>query len=112
MDQVGSPTWSYDIATTISQLLPPKATGIYHFTNSGVISWYDFAIAIFEEAKALNIPLKIEQVFPITTAEYPTPAKRPAYSVLSSKKVTEILGNPPSYWRSSLRKMLKQMNNS
>lgn len=109
VDQVGSPTWSYDIATTITQLSSQQATGIYHFTNSGVTSWYDFAIAIFEEAKALEIPLKIEQVFPITTAEYPTPAKRPAYSVLSGKKITDILGNPPPYWRSSLRKMLQQM---
>ncbi|MGK7933086.1 MAG: dTDP-4-dehydrorhamnose reductase [Microcystaceae cyanobacterium] len=109
MDQVGSPTWSYDIAITITQLLSKQAKGIYHFTNSGVISWYDFAMAIFEEAKALNIPLTIEQVLPITTAEYPTPAKRPAYSVLSSKKVSDVLGNPPPYWRASLRKMLQQM---
>ncbi len=108
MDQVGSPTWSKDIGKTITELLKQKATGIYHFTNTGVTSWYDFAIAIFSEAKALGIPLKVQQVIPITTAEYPTPAKRPAYSVLSGKKVTEALGYYPAYWRNSLKEMLKE----
>jgi dTDP-4-dehydrorhamnose reductase len=110
MDQVGTPTYSEDIAKTIYQLLTHQATGIYHFTNSGVISWYDFAIAIFEEAEALKIPLSIQEVYPITTSEYPTPAKRPAYSVLSSQKITELLGNYPPYWRSSLRKMLSKLS--
>ncbi len=107
IDQVGSPTWSRDIAETIAELIKVEATGIYHFTNSGVASWYDFAIAIFAEAKALGMPLKIEQILPITTAEYPTPAKRPAYSVLSGRKITEAIEQCPPYWRNSLQKMLK-----
>jgi len=108
-DQVGSPSWAKDIADAIAQLLQSEATGIYHFTNSGVVSWYDFAIAIFEEARVLGFPLKVQRVIPITTADYPTPAVRPAYSVLSGKKITETLGNYPPYWRDSLRKMLKQL---
>ena len=108
-DQVGSPSWAKDIADAIAQLLQSEATGIYHFTNSGVVSWYDFAIAIFEEARALGFPLKVQRVIPITTADYPTPAVRPAYSVLSGKKITDILGDYPPYWRDSLRKMLKQL---
>ncbi len=108
-DQVGSPSWTKDIATAIAQLLQTEATGIYHFTNSGVASWYDFAIAIFEEAKALGFPLKVQRVIPITTADYPTPATRPAYSVLSGKKITDTLGDYPPYWRDSLRKMLKDL---
>jgi dTDP-4-dehydrorhamnose reductase len=108
-DQVGSPTWARDIAGAITELLVNPTTGIYHFTNSGVASWYDFAIAIFEEAKQLGFPLKVRQVIPITTAEYPTPAKRPAYSVLSGKKISTVLGTYPSYWRDSLRQMLKQL---
>ena len=108
-DQVGSPSWAKDIADAIAQLLQSETTGIYHFTNSGVVSWYDFAIAIFEEARALRFPLKVQRVIPITTADYPTPAVRPAYSVLSGKKITETLGDYPPYWRDSLRKMLKQL---
>jgi dTDP-4-dehydrorhamnose reductase len=108
-DQVGSPSWAKDIADAIAQLLQTDARGIYHFTNSGVVSWYDFAIAIFEEARALGFPLKVQRVIPITTADYPTPATRPAYSVLSGKKITETLGNYPPYWRDSLRKMLKEL---
>ena len=108
-DQVGSPSWAKDIADAIAQLLQTDASGIYHFTNSGVVSWYDFAIAIFEEARTLGFPLKVQRVIPITTADYPTPAVRPAYSVLSGKKITETLGDYPPYWRDSLRKMLKQL---
>lgn len=108
-DQVGSPSWAKDIAYAIARLLQSETTGIYHFTNSGVVSWYDFAIAIFEEARALGFPLKVQRVIPITTADYPTPAVRPSYSVLSGKKITETLGDYPPYWRDSLRKMLKQL---
>jgi dTDP-4-dehydrorhamnose reductase len=112
-DQIGSPTWSYDIAVAITQLLDKSGQdaniqGTYHFTNSGVASWYDFAIAIFEEAKELGFPLKIARVLPITTAEYPTPTQRPAYSVLSKVKITETLGVYPPHWRESLRKMLAE----
>jgi dTDP-4-dehydrorhamnose reductase len=115
-DQVGTPTWTKDIALAITKLSrlslengEKPATGIYHFTNSGVASWYDLAIAIFEEGKKLGFPLKIRRVAPITTAEYPTPAKRPAYSVLSNRKLNKILGTYPPYWRDSLRQMLEQL---
>lgn len=113
VDQVGSPTWAKDIAAAITQLLinadnPP---GIYNFTNSGVASWFDLTKAIFEEAKISGIPLKIQRVIPITTAEYPTPAVRPAYSVLSGQKISQQLGYIPPYWRDSLKAMLKQLFN-
>jgi len=110
-DQIGSPTWTGDLAVTISQMishLQPENFGTYQYTNSGVASWYDFAIAIFEEAKQLGFPLKIQRVIPITTAEYPTPAKRPAYSVLSSAKISAVLGDYPPHWRQGLREMLKK----
>jgi dTDP-4-dehydrorhamnose reductase len=109
-DQIGTPTWSYDIAQVIYKLLLNDSNmGTYHFTNSGVASWYDFAIAIFAEAKQLGFPLKVKQVIPITTAEYPTPAQRPSFSVLSKNKITKVLGECPPYWRDSLRQMLKQV---
>jgi dTDP-4-dehydrorhamnose reductase len=112
-DQIGTPTWARSIAEAIAALIgtldhQPAPAGIYHFTNSGVASWYDFAIAIFEEARNIGIPLKIEQVLPITTTDYPTPAKRPNYSVLSLQDITPVLGQPPLHWRSALRLMLKE----
>jgi dTDP-4-dehydrorhamnose reductase len=110
VDQVGCPTWSKDIADAIIKLLNVEtASGVYHFTNSGAVSWYDFAQAIFEEARQIGFPLSVKQVIPITTEQYPTPAKRPAYSVLSGQKITPLLGTYPLYWRDSLKQMLKQI---
>lgn len=113
-DQVGTPTWSYDIANTISQMLTQlnltETREIYHFTNTGVASWYDLAMAIFEEAKNIGFPLTIKQVNPITTEEYPTPAKRPHYSVLSGKKTAKLLGYNAPYWRDSLKEMLMKLS--
>ena len=108
-DQIGTPTWAFNIADAIAQLtsLRPN-TGIYHYTNSGVASWYDFAVAIFEEAKQL-VPLKIQRVIPITTSEYPTPAKRPTYSVLSCRKISTVLNTYPPHWREGLRQMIKSV---
>lgn len=111
-DQIGSPTWAKDLAIAIAQMAPQlnsDTAGTYHYTNSGVCSWYDFAIAIFEEAKALGIPLQVQRVIPIATEEYPTPATRPPFSVLSLRKTTTLLGDPPPHWRHSLRKMLTEL---
>jgi dTDP-4-dehydrorhamnose reductase len=112
-DQIGSPTWTGDIASAIARLIPqlksPDNSGIYHYTNSGVASWYDFAVAIFEEAYQLGFPLKVRRVIPITTADYPTPAKRPAYSVLSCAKISAVLETPAPHWRHALRQMLAEL---
>ncbi|MEG4027452.1 MULTISPECIES: dTDP-4-dehydrorhamnose reductase [unclassified Microcoleus] len=108
-DQIGSPTWTGDLGAATSQIIPllgPETFGTYQYTNSGVCSWYDFAIAIFEEAAQLGFPLKVQRVIPITTAEYPTPAKRPAFSVLSTVKISALLGTYPPHWRQGLRQML------
>ncbi|MCZ0900710.1 sugar nucleotide-binding protein, partial [Microcoleus sp. HI-ES] len=108
-DQIVSPTWTGDLGAATShiiQLLGPETFGTYQYTNSGVCSWYDFAIAIFEEAAQLGLPLKVQRVIPITTAEYPTPAKRPAFSVLSTVKISALLGTYPPHWRQGLRQML------
>lgn len=112
-DQVGSPTWTGDLAGAIAQLISqmnPDLSGTYHYTNSGVASWYDLAVAIFEEARLLGFPLKVERVVPIATAQYPTPARRPAYSVLSCAKITADLGTYPPHWRQALRKMLQELS--
>lgn len=123
MDQIGSPTWAADLARAIAgftvralnaSTVPPAEPigGIYHVTNTGVISWYDFAVAIFEEAEALGYPLTVQRVVPITTDEYPLPAPRPAYSVLSGKKTAALLGDYLPYWRQSLRRMLADLHAS
>lgn len=116
-DQIGSPTWATDIARAIATLsthfLNPLEnnvpSGIFHFTNSGVASWYDFAVAIFEEARALGVSLKCDRVVPITTEDYPTPATRPAYSVLSCQKISTVLEAFPIHWRQALRQMLTEL---
>jgi dTDP-4-dehydrorhamnose reductase len=116
-DQIGTPTWSGDIAKAITGLaerfLTPDSSeapsGIYHFTNSGAASWYDFAVAIFEEAKTMGLPLTLQRVVPITTPEYPTPTQRPAYSVLSNQKIKSLLSGPAPQWRQSLRQMLTEL---
>ena len=113
VDQIGTPTWAKDIAITIAQLLqtvPLTDTAhIYHFTNTGVASWYDLAVTIFEEAQKIGFPLIVNEVIPVTTADYPTPAKRPVYSVLSTQKITKTLDKYSPYWRSSLQQMLQQL---
>lgn len=111
-DQIGAPTWAGQIAQAIAQLMPQlnsAIAGTYHYTNSGVASWYDFAIAIFEEAQQLGWQLQVERVVPITTADYPTPAQRPAYSVLSCGKISSVLGTSAPHWRQGLRQMLRQL---
>jgi dTDP-4-dehydrorhamnose reductase len=113
-DQIGTPTWAKTIASTIGQLLPKLdrkevESGTYHLTNSGVASWYDFAVAIFDEARSLGFPLQVKNVIPISTDEYPTPAVRPAYSVLSNKKLTQVLDRSLPHWRHDLSEMLKEL---
>ncbi|MEM6836032.1 MAG: dTDP-4-dehydrorhamnose reductase [Cyanobacteria bacterium P01_C01_bin.120] len=111
-DQVGCPTWSYDIAAALAALIPrvtASTYGIYHFTNSGAVSWYDFAVAIFEEAAALGWPLRVKTVLPITTNQYPTAAQRPAYAVLAGDKLAAVLHQTAPHWRVSLRKMLAEL---
>ncbi|MFB2981548.1 dTDP-4-dehydrorhamnose reductase [Microseira sp. BLCC-F43] len=111
-DQIGSPTWTGDLANAIANVIDKTPPGTYHYTNSGVASWYDFAVAIFEEASQLGWNLKVQRVIPITTPEYPTPAKRPAYSVLSCAKIAAVLGTYPPHWRQGLRQMLRDFSQS
>lgn len=104
-DQFGSPTYAADLAETILQIISYDKwqPGIYNYSNSGVISWYDFALAI----KALTGSNC--KVNPIPTSEYPTPAKRPAYSVLDTSKIQETFGIKLKGWRESLHVCLSQL---
>lgn len=108
-DQIGSPTWTQNLAQailSISSKITSETAGIYHYTNSGVCSWYDLAVATLEGAKQLGFSIKTKNIEPISSKEYPTPAKRPHYSVLSSQKISHLLETYPPHWQKSLHKML------
>ena len=108
-DQVGSPTWTTDISAAILVLVGKGKTGVFNYTNAGETSWHGFAAAILEEASALGFDIKTETVEPIPTSEYPTPARRPAYSVLDTSKIENCLDLPIPQWRDSLKNMLKEL---
>ncbi|MDA8963585.1 dTDP-4-dehydrorhamnose reductase, partial [bacterium] len=105
-DQIGSPTSAVDLSKSILSILPMvhnKTVKIFHYSNDGVCSWYDFAKAIFE-IKGITI-----QINPIYSSQYPTPAKRPFYSVFTKLKIKEEYNIKVPYWRDSLFKTLKNI---
>jgi len=115
-DQRGSPTWTVDLANVITRAAEAMqgtnasdVFGLYHYSDEGVASWYDFALAIIEEARGMGMELKCRELTPIPTTSYPTPAARPAYSVLNTKKIQKALVVKIPQWQSSLRGMLKEL---
>ena len=107
-DQLGSPTYAADLAEAILQIIESMQngnthTGIYQYSNTGVISWFDFATAI------RNISGLSCNVLPIPTTAYPTPANRPAYSVMDTSRIVEDFGVPMKEWQDSLRVCLDQL---
>lgn len=110
-DQTGTPTWARGLAGVIWRSAERNLTGIHHWSDSGVASWYDFAMAIFEEGRRLGLLEKEVDIIPISTAEYPTPARRPFYSVLDKSAICTAMDiAPPPHWRVNLREMLKEMD--
>ncbi len=109
-DQVGTPTCSHSLAQVLWLLVQhPELSGIYHWTDAGVASWYDFAVAIAEEALACGLLDSLPQVMPIATHEFPTPVRRPAYSVLDKSATHAALGLTPVHWRQRLREVMQQV---
>lgn len=109
-DQIGTPTYAKKLAQVIWQCCQrSELTGIYHWSDVGVASWYDFAMAIQEEALERKLLNKNIPVQPISTQEFPTPAKRPAYSVLDKGKIVNALAIEPVHWRIALRQMLDDL---
>lgn len=108
-DQIGTPTLATGIATTLWALAGARRTGIFHHTDSGAASWYDFAVAIHEEALAQGLLSRPIRIVPIATEDYPTPARRPAYSVLDKRATIAAIGAPAPHWRNNLRVMLKEL---
>jgi dTDP-4-dehydrorhamnose reductase len=107
-DQVGTPTYAINLSQMIWQLLQRRpAQKVFHFSDAGVASWYDFAVAIFCEAHAQGILHKFPQVIPINTSDYPTSAQRPAYSVLDKQATWHTLDIEACHWRTGLKTMLE-----
>lgn len=105
-DQVGTPTWGRGLAEALWQMCRVQPKGIWHWTDAGVASWYDFAVAIQEEGLACGLLDREIPILPINTVDYPTPAKRPAYSVLDKTETLAALGMKSCHWRVALRRML------
>jgi dTDP-4-dehydrorhamnose reductase len=104
-DQTGTPCYAIDLASCILTIIESQSTayGLYHYSNEGVTSWYDFATAIFELSGTAV------KTTPIRTAEYPTKATRPAYSVMDKTKVKQTLGVVIPHWRTSLQTCLGRL---
>ncbi len=108
-DQFGCPTFAGDIAETIAAFISRlqdsgqfSSWGLYHCSNTGQCSWYDFALAVFEVGVQAGLLPKAPKVNSITTDQYPTPTARPAYSVLDGAKLGALLGQPMPHWRVGL----------
>ncbi len=113
-DQVGTPTYATDLARAVLDILQGSTnnskrfvTGIYHYSNEGVASWFDFTKAIFELSPEISC-----QVNPIDTLSYPTPATRPAYSVLNKSKIKTTFAIEIPYWRDSLKLCLIKLKDN
>jgi dTDP-4-dehydrorhamnose reductase len=106
-DQIGTPTWAAGIAAAIWGLVEADTpAGVYHWTDLGVASWYDFAVAIQDEALARGLLNRAVPVIPIPTTAYPTRARRPAFSVLDTASTRALIKVPARHWRHNLRTML------
>ncbi len=114
-DQAGTPTYAYDLACAISVILDDyrkeepvhgySRNGIYHYSNEGVCSWYDFSMMIAEYSGRTGC-----EIVPCHSSEFPSPVKRPAYSVLDKTKIKETFGLKIPYWTDSLKRCLDNMN--
>ena len=104
-DQVGSPTYAADLAATIMKIISSWQwkPGIYHYSNDGIISWFDFALTIRDIA---GFTCKVN---PIPSSQYPTPAKRPVWSVLNNEKIQQTFGIQPTNWKASLATCLANL---
>jgi len=109
-DQIGTPTWAGSIAAAIWGLIEAGAPGgVYHWTDLGVASWYDFAVAIQDEALARGLLGRAVPITPIPSTAYPTRARRPAFSVLDTSATRALIQAPARHWRHNLRSMLDEL---
>lgn len=109
-DQVGSPTWAKNLALWLWQVAEkPEVCGLYHWSDAGVASWYDFAVAIQELALEKGLLETAKPLYPIPSEAYPTPARRPHYSVMDKRAAESVSGTRAGHWRQYLSQMLDEM---
>lgn len=109
-DQVGTPTSAASLAKCVWRALEDRGDpALLHYTDAGVASWYDFAVAIHEEARALGLLTNDAQIVPIGSEQYPLPARRPHYSVLDKRATLARLQLPAVHWRVVLREVLREL---
>ena len=108
-DQIGTPTSARSTAVALWALAQTDVFGLMHYSDRGEASWYDFAVAIFEEAVTVGLLDQAPTVRPIASIDYPTAAKRPPYSVLDPTASAAILGSSPQHWRTHLRKVIEEL---
>ena len=109
-DQVGTPTWAKGLAQWLWLIADkPEVTGVYHWTDAGVASWYDFSIAIQELGLEKGLLSKAIPVLPILASAYPTPAKRPVFSVIDKTSAEEVSGLSTVHWRKQLSSMMDEL---
>jgi dTDP-4-dehydrorhamnose reductase len=109
-DQTGTPTWARTLAQAIWAAADrPAVHGILHWTDAGVATWYDFAVAIGNEALVLGLLDRAPSVCPVRTGEFPAAARRPAFSVLDTSVARAALELEPAHWRENLRQMLREL---
>ena len=110
-DQIGTPTWAKGLAEVCLNAAVNKTVGVYHWTDEGVASWYDFALAIQELGIEKGLLDKVIPVSPIPSSQYPTPAKRPHYSVLDKQTARKAFAScQPTHWRTQLASMLDELS--
>lgn len=109
-DQVGCPTATHGLAEACIAAIDRGVSGLQHWSDAGAASWYDFAVAIGELGMAAGLLERSASVRPICTADYPTPARRPSYSLLACDPTREALGLPPVHWRAALAEVLSRLS--
>ena len=109
-EQIGTPTWAHGLAKAIWTALKKNIMGTFHWTDAGVASWYDFAVAIQEEGLQAGLLDKSIPILSVPSYLFPTPAKRPMYSVLDKTSFWQAADIKPVHWRIQLRSMLREFN--
>lgn len=110
-DQVGTPSWAAEIAAAIYLSIENNLRGIYHWTDTGAASWYDFSVAIYELGKETGLLNNSITINPISTEDYPTPAVRPPYSILNKDSLRKAINYTGKHWRDSLSQMILEIKN-
>jgi dTDP-4-dehydrorhamnose reductase len=112
-DQIGSPTSAHTLTQFLFELIQSEtSSGMYHWTDGGEISWFDFAEAIYVQGKLAGLLANDVTILPIPSAEYPTPATRPYYSVLDRSSSLALTGSEPQGWQSALQYVISSLAQS